>query len=92
MILALFFYFYECCAWLTLISSQSKRQGKALVICLFFSWQLGPVEGVFFADYGTDLGSGSTVPGMFVCVCDFLIHYLGCWFCLYGYVICAKTD
>ncbi|KAG6781704.1 hypothetical protein POTOM_014616 [Populus tomentosa] len=24
---------------------------------------LGPVEGVFFADYGTDLGSGSTVPG-----------------------------
>ncbi|XP_065638426.1 outer envelope protein 80, chloroplastic isoform X2 [Quercus suber] len=24
---------------------------------------LGPVEGVFFADYGTDLGSGPTVPG-----------------------------
>ncbi|KAJ6934627.1 hypothetical protein NC651_009584 [Populus alba x Populus x berolinensis] len=24
---------------------------------------LGPVEGVVFADYGTDLGSGSTVPG-----------------------------
>ncbi|XP_061982478.1 outer envelope protein 80, chloroplastic-like isoform X1 [Populus nigra] len=24
---------------------------------------LGPVEGVFFADYGTDLGSGSSVPG-----------------------------
>ncbi|KFK26193.1 hypothetical protein AALP_AA8G214700 [Arabis alpina] len=23
----------------------------------------GPVEGVVFADYGTDLGSGSTVPG-----------------------------
>ncbi|CAN8252362.1 unnamed protein product [Cochlearia groenlandica] len=23
----------------------------------------GPVEGVIFADYGTDLGSGSTVPG-----------------------------
>lgn len=22
-----------------------------------------PVEGVFFADYGTDLGSGSSVPG-----------------------------
>ncbi|KAJ6934626.1 hypothetical protein NC651_009584 [Populus alba x Populus x berolinensis] len=29
---------------------------------------LGPVEGVVFADYGTDLGSGSTVPGMFFCV------------------------
>ncbi|KAJ7009629.1 outer envelope protein 80 [Populus alba x Populus x berolinensis] len=26
---------------------------------------LGPVEGVIFADYGTDLGSGPTVPGMF---------------------------
>ena len=26
--------------------------------------QTGPVEGVIFADYGTDLGSGSTVPGM----------------------------
>ncbi|KAJ6945175.1 outer envelope protein 80 [Populus alba x Populus x berolinensis] len=24
---------------------------------------LGPVEGVIFADYGTDLGSGPTVPG-----------------------------
>ncbi|KAI9398636.1 hypothetical protein POPTR_003G204900v4 [Populus trichocarpa] len=24
---------------------------------------LGPVEGVFFADYGTDLGSGPSVPG-----------------------------
>ncbi|KAL3850110.1 hypothetical protein ACJIZ3_011992 [Penstemon smallii] len=24
---------------------------------------MGPVEGVVFADYGTDLGSGSTVPG-----------------------------
>ncbi|XP_065866611.1 outer envelope protein 80, chloroplastic [Euphorbia lathyris] len=24
---------------------------------------LGPVEGVFFSDYGTDLGSGPTVPG-----------------------------
>lgn len=26
--------------------------------------QTGPVEGVIFADYGTDLGSGPTVPGM----------------------------
>ncbi|KAJ6346689.1 hypothetical protein OIU76_003386 [Salix suchowensis] len=39
---------------------------------------LGPVEGVVFADYGTDLGSGPTVPGIFM------------WFCLYIYVICAK--
>jgi hypothetical protein len=29
---------------------------------------------------------------VFLCVCDFLIHYLGCWFCLYRYVICAKKD
>jgi len=26
--------------------------------------QYGPLEGVLFADYGSDLGSGSTVPGM----------------------------
>lgn len=26
--------------------------------------QMGPVEGVIFADYGTDLGSGPTVPGI----------------------------
>lgn len=25
--------------------------------------QAGPVEGAVFADYGSDLGSGSTVPG-----------------------------
>lgn len=25
--------------------------------------QAGPVEGAIFADYGSDLGSGSTVPG-----------------------------
>lgn len=25
--------------------------------------QVGPVEGAIFADYGSDLGSGSTVPG-----------------------------
>lgn len=26
-------------------------------------YQAGPVEGAIFADYGSDLGSGSTVPG-----------------------------
>lgn len=25
---------------------------------------MGPVEGAIFADYGTDLGSGPTVPGL----------------------------
>lgn len=28
--------------------------------------QMGPVEGVIFADYGTDLGSGSTVSGIYL--------------------------
>lgn len=28
--------------------------------------QLGPVEGVIFSDYGTDLGSGPSVPGGFL--------------------------
>lgn len=31
---------------------------------LFFRLQMGPLEGVIFADNGTDLGSGPTVPGM----------------------------
>lgn len=31
-----------------------------LLVCIL---QTGPVEGAIFADYGTDLGSGSTVPG-----------------------------
>lgn len=30
---------------------------------LFPYLQFSPVEGVIFADYGTDLGSGSLVPG-----------------------------
>lgn len=29
--------------------------------CVF---QMGPLEGAIFADYGTDLGSGPTVPGL----------------------------
>ncbi|KAF4385077.1 hypothetical protein G4B88_029119 [Cannabis sativa] len=28
-----------------------------------FPWYVGPVGGVIFADYGTDIGSGPTVPG-----------------------------
>lgn len=27
---------------------------------------MGPVEGAVFADYGTDLASGPTVPGMYL--------------------------
>ena len=38
--------------------------------------QLGPVEGVFFADYGTDLGSGPTVPGKWL-FCLFYLHFFG---------------
>ena len=33
----------------------------------FLGLQFGPVEGAFFADYGTDLGSGSTVLGELCC-------------------------
>lgn len=28
--------------------------------------QMGPLEGAVFADYGTDLGSGPSVPGMYL--------------------------
>lgn len=37
--------------------------------------QAGPVEGAIFADYGSDLGSGSTVPGNVVCL-HFSIKHL----------------
>lgn len=37
-----------------------------------FCLQLGPVEGVIFGDYGTDLGSGGAVPGM-----SSIVHYPG---------------
>ena len=35
---------------------------------------MGPVEGVFFADYGTDLGSGPTVLGRLL-FCLFYLHF-----------------
>ena len=31
---------------------------------IIFLLQFGPLEGAIFADYGTDLGSGQTVPGI----------------------------
>lgn len=37
-----------------------------VLIFEFLVLQFGPVEGVIFADYGTDLGSGPTVPGKFL--------------------------
>lgn len=45
------------CIWLNL----SKLTDWSYCFCL----QYGPVEGVIFSDYGTDLGSGPTVPGRF---------------------------
>jgi hypothetical protein len=40
--------------------------------------QFGPLEGVVFADYGSDLGSGPKVPGKL----DLLILFLS-GICLY---------
>lgn len=34
-----------------------------LILAFFLYVQRGPVEGVLFTDYGTDMGSGATVPG-----------------------------
>lgn len=36
---------------------------NVMTLILAFLLQRGPVEGVLFTDYGTDLGSGNTVPG-----------------------------
>lgn len=36
------------------------------LIVIFVFMQYGPLEGVLFADYGSDLGSGPTVPGKLV--------------------------
>lgn len=37
----------------------------SLFLCDLWILQHGPLEGALFADYGTDLGSGPTVPGRF---------------------------
>ena len=44
-----------------------------LIVRVFydFNFQYGPVDGALFADYGTDIGSGSSVPGM----CIFYYYY-----------------
>lgn len=59
-------HFDDFCACLTPNANIIQMLWGSLLICplLFFPLQLGPVEGVIFADYGTDLGSGPTVPGM----------------------------
>lgn len=48
----------------TLISSSLPISRFANKIPLLM--QLGPVDGAVFADYGSDLGSGPTVPGTFL--------------------------
>lgn len=35
--------------------------------------QYGPVAGAIFADYGTDFGSGQSVPGMWIVTIDYPI-------------------
>lgn len=40
--------------------------------------QFGPLEGVVFADYGSDLGSGPKVPGKYdlLILCPSSLHWI----------------
>lgn len=59
--------------WCKIVGPNRVERKKNVVFCdlsthctlaiLFF--QFGPLGGAVFADYGTDLGSGPTVPGKF---------------------------
>lgn len=51
-----------------------------MTLILAFLLQRGPVEGVLFTDYGTDLGSGNTVPGTVQTrlSCFYLMHLTIC--------------
>jgi hypothetical protein len=44
-----------------LIKIMCREQDFLIFYYIYLQWK--PVEGVIFSDYGTDLGSGLTVPG-----------------------------
>ena len=47
----------EACFW----NTENRVEDFLILHCFYL--QMKPVECVIFSDYGTDLGSGSTVPG-----------------------------